>query len=278
LSPFTFREVLAIHEVPVPRFELPDDFGALSDYYQIYRHALWSHFASYLTWGGYPEVVLAESPDTKRILLKEILSTYIQKDVSGFLKIENTSAFNKLVRLLTTQIGSLVNRHELSATLGIDQRTVSKYLDVLEGTYVCSLVKPFFSNARKELSKMPKVYVCDAGIYHFYHAQGFNTYETLSGHLVENYVYLGLRNSERIDNIQFYRTISKSEVDFIVTQKDVLIPIEVKFQASPKMPVSVTRFMENYSAPKAVVITQDRLACSGAHTFLPVPLLEMVTL
>jgi predicted AAA+ superfamily ATPase len=89
------------------------------------------------------------------------IRTYIQKDIAGFLKVENIRAFNHLIRILASQIGNLMNQSELNATLGISINTLSKYVDMLEGTYVIDLLSPYFTNIRKELSKMPKVYFHD---------------------------------------------------------------------------------------------------------------------
>lgn len=149
-------------ELPLREFETIDH-SALEDYQALHGTALKAAYAEYLNLGGYPEPVLAPA-ELRLDILKELLSTYLRKDVAGYQRIENVSGFNNLVRILGSQIGSQVNKSELCATLRMNAETVNRYLDILEGTFVFSLVPPWFSNPRKEVSKMPKVYVSDPGI------------------------------------------------------------------------------------------------------------------
>ena len=126
----------------------------MADFTSLYGFMLKTAYSEYLSLGGYPEPAL--SPPEIRL---EIL-----KDVAGYLRVENVSGFNNLVRVLGSQIGSLVNRSELSSTLRLNAETVNRYLDILEGTFMFRLLPPWFTNPRKEVSKMPKVYVGDFGI------------------------------------------------------------------------------------------------------------------
>ena len=73
-----------------------------------------------------------------------------------FLKIDNIADYNNLTKIFAFQAGSLWNVNEIASTLGISNKTVSKYIDILEGTYVFKRVQPFSRNIRKEISKMPK--------------------------------------------------------------------------------------------------------------------------
>ncbi|MBL7159590.1 ATP-binding protein, partial [Candidatus Microgenomates bacterium] len=115
----------------------------------------------YLTFGGYPRVVLAQTEKEKSDVLQEIYQSYLEKDVQLLLKVEKETAFQALIKLLASQVGSLINKTELSSTLGLTQKTLDKYLYFLEKTFVIYLVRPFFTNVRKELRKSPKVYFSD---------------------------------------------------------------------------------------------------------------------
>ena len=129
----------------------------------MYSEELKYQFTEYLKFGGYPEVATTKKIDHKKIIIKELIATYIQKDISGFQKIENISGFNNLLKILINQSGNIVKKNELSNTLGLNYETINKYIDILKGTYVIDLVPPYFSNIRKEVSKMPKVYSLDFG-------------------------------------------------------------------------------------------------------------------
>lgn len=276
LFPFSFREYLSTDRKFQKRLNLDRDFQDLIDYYEIYRRELEQKFSFYILWGGYPEVALEESAEPKRRIMQDIISTYIEKDISNFLKIENISAFNNLAKILSYQIGSLVNRNELSGTLGINYKTVSKYLDILEGTFIYSFITPYFTNIRKELSRMPKVYLDDTGIYYYYNPQQFLQFNSIPGNVIENYVYITLRRMKSIDSVQFYRTISKSEIDFVIKKWEKIIPIEVKFRKTPKVPAVLKRFMEKQNSDKGIIITKDSLRIEDNVYFIPVTLLGFI--
>lgn len=159
VHPFSFREFIRARGQDLPDSLLdPQREGPLRDRAMLYGSTLKALYSEYLRFGGYPETVLA-APEQRLILLRELLSTYIRKDVAGYQHVENTAGFNNLVRLLSSQIGSQVNRSELAPTLRLNAETINRYLDILEGTFVLRLVAPWFTNPRKEISKMPKVYL-----------------------------------------------------------------------------------------------------------------------
>ncbi|MFQ6067305.1 MAG: ATP-binding protein, partial [bacterium] len=145
-------------------WDLSENSKDLKEFYAVYKDDLERRFLEYANWGGYPEVCLQGNLKKKEILLKEIIITYVQKDIVDFLKVGNVSAFNNLVSLLSHQVGSLLNKVEVCNTLGIHFRTLENYLDILKGTFIFSFLKPFFTNIRKELSKMPKIYADDMGV------------------------------------------------------------------------------------------------------------------
>ena len=276
LLPFSFYEYLSSDRRFTHKFHLYNEFKEIADFYRIYRDELNFRFVSYIRWGGYPEVALENEKERRRVLLKEIISTYIEKDISGFLHVENVSAFNNLVKLLCAQIGSLVNKSELSNTLNLHQKTLTKYLNILEGTFVFSFVTPFYTNIRKELSKMPKVYVNDTGIYYHFYPQDSISFESIAGNVVENFVYNTLKTMKGIDSILFYRTIAKSEVDFILKKGEVVIPVEVKFRSRVKKPVTMKHFQEKYKTKKGIIVTKNEIKKEGDTYFIPAPMLGLI--
>jgi len=116
------------------------------------------HLLNYLNYGSYPEVLITTNVEKRKIILKEIISTYVSKDIAGFMKVAEIGSFNNLLKLLASQIGNLVNKSETGNVLQLDHRKLNHFLDILSGTYVINLLSPFFTNTRKEISKMPKVY------------------------------------------------------------------------------------------------------------------------
>jgi len=279
VRPFSFKEFVRarLPELPQREFEV-NDSSSLEDFAALYGTALKAAYAEYLNLGGYPEPVLSP-PELRLDILKELLSTYLRKDVAGYQRIENISGFNNMVRILGSQIGSQVNKSELGTTLRLNAETVNRYLDILEGTFVFSLVPPWFSNPRKEVSKMPKIYVSDPGILL---ASGARlsarlSYDLLDGHSVENAVWSSL--AARSGGIRYWRTSGGAEVDFIVDTDSGPLPVEVKFTASkPSEPVAMRNFRAAYpEARRGLIVSRDTIGVDGIPV-VPAYLMDFVVL
>jgi len=281
INPFSFREYLrGSSDVKSQLFSL-DNFSGLRDFYSIYGDELRLRVMDYMNWGGYPEPSL-ERGERKRTILREIIGTYLQKDIAGFLNIAKLDAYNNLLRLLATQVGNLVNKNELANTLRLNMETVNKYLNVLEGTYVFSFLAPYFTNVRKELSKMAKVYVRDAGLKRVILNDPFHqSLDTLTGAEVENFVFIHAGNMKGIQKINYYRTVSKSEIDFILHQEGKLLPLEVKYKKQVKsIPLAIKNFLANYPdrAHQSITVTRDQLEQRDNHYLIPFILLPFLHL
>jgi len=209
----------------------------------------------YLSFGGYPRVVLAETEEEKIEILREIYLSYLEKDIGLLLKVEKEQAFENLVKILACQAGNLINRAELSSTLGITEKTIKKYLYFLEKTFVINLVKPFFRNARKELTKSPKVYFSDIGLLHV--AQGVlpSIQKPIKGNVFENACFLRLKELHLLKPAQFWRTKSGAEVDFIISSPETgkPIPIEVKLTPKDIFGKSLISFIEKYQPEESFI-------------------------
>ena len=218
-------------------------------------------FEEYATWGGYPEVVKAEEEDTKRIILKNIYETYITRDIVELLKITDFSKLRNLLLLLAGRIGNLVNYNDLTLNTHTYFKEVKRYLFILQETFIIEMVKPFFSNETTELKKNPKIYFIDTG-FRNYLLHNFNDLAIRQdkGAIVENSVFSQLKIKEK-DNyqIRYWRTLSKAEVDFILKENGVLVPVEVKY-SEMKMP-QVTRgfrnFLSAYKPKRALILTKN---------------------
>ncbi|MEK7560726.1 MAG: ATP-binding protein [Patescibacteria group bacterium] len=282
LSSFSFREYLRARSKMRYDFswKQDSDISALEEFYRIYGEDLKRHFLDYVAWGGYPETATTEDPQKREAILKDIVSTYIQKDVAGFLRVENISAFNKLVALLGRGVGNLVNKTELANTLDLNIKTIDKYLDMLEGTYVFSLLRPFHSNIRKTLTKTPKVYVHDFGVLKcvLRDTEVIRAPELLEGNRVENFVFNEISRARDSADLFFYRTASGAEVDFVVRTAPTIL-IEVKWRAARQKTPSVMRALKEElgSDTALLVTTRDELRLDAEGTlFVPASVLPFV--
>lgn len=215
----------------------------------------------YLIFGGYPKVVLAPTHEEKTEVLTEIFTSYLEKDIALLLRVQKETTFENLVKVLAGQVGNLVNKNELSATLGINFKTLNKYLYFLEKTFVISLVKPFFRNARKELTKSPKIYFCDLGLLGLAQGGLLLAEPRVAGGFFENACFLRLKELELLKPPQFWRTKSGAEVDFIIFSSKTGRPIPIEVKLSPrKKPVlgkSLISFLKEYQPEKAFVYTKE---------------------
>lgn len=270
---FNYENRSSIQAVPLSHFD------EIELFYKTYSDSINLRFKEYLAFGGYPEVITTVQHKDKEVILESIIKTYIEKDIAGFLNIENITGFNNLVKILADQIGNLVNLSEISTTTTLSRNTAEKYLDVLVGTYVFNLITPFYRNIRSELTKMPKVYALDIGIRNYF-TRSFDADHQLDGHLIENFVYLELLHQCKKDRIHFYRTIGGAEIDFVIEGAgDSVILGEVKYRPKASIPVAMKNFTARYpnTASKKIIFTKNVLKKDTDNTvFLPVDLLPFV--
>jgi uncharacterized protein len=195
----------------------------------------------------------------KRMEMDEIYASYIEKDISLLLNIEKTEKISALVKLLASRTGKLVNYHEISNTLNLATETLKKYLWYLEKTFIINKLPPFFKNVKKEITKSPIYYFHDIGLKNY--ASGyFAGYGDIvePGFVFQNFIFNILKDifSNSPVSINFWRTLDKAEVDFIISAGDNIIPLEVKYQhmKSQQISRSFRSFIEKYSPEKAFIV------------------------
>ncbi len=182
----------------------------------------------YMIYGGYPGVALTRDAIMKRRRLGAIFNDYVRKDLGTLFSIEHLNEFTRLVKLLATQIGGLLTYAHMASALGLNQRTVSCYLDILEATFILARLFPYRANIRKRLIKTPKIYFYDNGIRNM--ALGdFSPYHNRpdQGILAENMIFAYLISkieAPEAFGLCFWRTSAGGEVDFI--WNDILIEVK----------------------------------------------------
>jgi len=204
-------------------------------------------FDEYMVYGGYPEVVLAETEKEKQEVLKELVNSYMKKDAleAG---VREELKFFQLARLLADQAGNMVNNNELGNTLQMTGPTVDNYIYIMQKSFIVNLLSPFYGNLRKELTKMNKVYFSDNGLRNAL-TNNFSKFNDRrdKGELLENYVYNRLRKLYEADNLHYWRTADGNEVDFIVEQGiKVGLAYELKYNDIQYKPNKYNKFIEGY--------------------------------
>ena len=203
----------------------------------------------FLTFGMYPEIFSYENDLDKMDYLKELINSFLYKDLLELSQIKNSGKIYDLLRLLAFQIGSTVSYNELGKKLGLSTDTVISYIDLLEKVFIIYRLPGFSKNLRKEITKNKKVYFYDVGIRNAL-IEDYTIPEKRSdiGHLWENFII-----TERIKknnyvrahlNSFFWRTYTGAELDYLEQGGGQLSGVEIKWgNKTVKAPKS---WIENY--------------------------------
>lgn len=220
------------------------------------KEKLQSYWNSYILYGGYPKVVLAENDELKKILLEEIGTSYIKKDALDA-GVRNTDKYFTLLKILAGQTGQMVNTQEISNTLNMARKTIDEYLYIIKKSYQAACIQPYYRNIRKELTKMPKIYFYDLGLRNFF-LNNFNEMRSRSdrGPYLENIAFREfLRQKGKTDGIKYWRTQDKKEIDFIIGKE----AFEIKSNENKKDEKKYAKFKEQYPDIKFSFLTQDEI-------------------
>jgi predicted AAA+ superfamily ATPase len=214
-----------------------------------------------LIFGSYPQVVMANKRQERITVITEIANSYLLKDILDFDRVRGSLPIWNLLKLLAFQVGSEVSQNELSRSLGIDVKTVGRYLDLLEKAFVLYRLDGFSRNLRREVTRNSKYYFYDNGIRNAVVNQ-FNPIDQRDdiGALWENFVVM-----ERIKHLEysfipanqyFWRTYSQQEIDLVEESGKNLDGYEFKWSQSksPKVPPEWSR---TYPRATYSVITPD---------------------
>ncbi len=231
-EPLTGRKSTLI-QYPLAQREL----GALEQ-----RHETDSRLESRLLYGAYPEVVLMQDNREREQYLKEIVSSYLYKDILELDGIRQSAKIGRLLQLIAFQIGKEVSYTELGTSLGMSKNTVDHYLDLLEKAFVIKKLGGFSRNLRNEITKNSRYYFIDNGVRNAL-INNFNPLDLRNdvGELWENYLVIErLKRQEYLResaNNYFWRTYSKKELDLVEERNGQLNGYEIKWgKAKPRAP------------------------------------------
>lgn len=197
----------------------------------LYRDEIQRHFYDYLVYGGYPEVVLATKLADRKEVLRELRNAYGKKDAREA-GLQYPDLYLKLMRVAADQIAGLLNINRLAADLTSDNKTLKNYLWVMQKSFHIHCLPPFHQRVASELRKMPKLFFADLGLRNSLQ----NNFSPIGerddrGDLLENYVYLRLKQMAGEEMLRYWRTQNRQEVDFVVRYDDgTAAAFEVKWR------------------------------------------------
>lgn len=200
LFPLDFGEFLLFKEIKSVttnwqknRFD-KDEYNRLSAYYE-----------EFIRFGGFPQVVLAKSEATKKDILLDIMSSYVNIDIRTLADFSDERNLFALAKLLVTRVGSRIEYNNLAKQIGLSRHTVKNYITFFEKTYLIHTVPVFTNNVGREIVKARKLYFCDTGL--------ANTLaEISSGAQFENTVY---NQIVKQGMVQYYALKTGNEIDFV---------------------------------------------------------------
>lgn len=217
-------------------------------------------FERRLIYGSYPDVLLGSLSPEKALM--ELTESYLYKDILEMEGIRKSSVLQKLLVALALQIGSEVSYNELSKIVGVDNKTVEKYIDILEKCYIVFRLNSFSRNIRTELTKSKKIYFYDLGVRNAV-LRSFASLEFRqdNGALWENF-FIAERlkynhYADRLVNAYFWRTSDKQEIDYIEEINGELHLFEMKWNVKKQNVKLPNLFVETYHPKQATVITPE---------------------
>lgn len=196
-----------------------------------------------LIYGSYPEVILTPSMDEKKEYLRELVSSYLYKDLLQIEGLKKSSVLVQILQMLAFQVGKEVSHQEIGQQVGLNKITIGRYLDLLEKAFILINIRGFSRNLRKEITKKSRYYFYDVGVRNALINQ-FNPIHLRNdiGEIWENYIVverLKAQEYKRIhSNNYFWRTYNQQEIDWVEEREGKLFGYEIKWQNKNSKPPS----------------------------------------
>ncbi|PIZ65320.1 hypothetical protein COU87_03295 [Candidatus Roizmanbacteria bacterium CG10_big_fil_rev_8_21_14_0_10_39_12] len=213
-----------------------------------------------LIFGGYPDVITADSKISKIAVLENLRDSYLLKDILMLDNLKDSIFVFNLLRQIAFQIGHDISHTELAQNLNSNPRTIQRYLELLEKTFILFSLRGFSRNLRKEYTKTPRYYFWDNGVRNVL-ISNFNELNVRDdvGQLWENYCVVERikKNKYKLNsaNYFFWRTYDQKEIDLIEERNGKLYGYEMKFgKPNVKKPVE---FLETYSGSQFQIINKE---------------------
>lgn len=214
----------------------------------------------YLIYGSYPKVLTMKSFEEKAQNLRSLVDSYLLKDILDLEDVKGSKVLLDLLRLLAFQISNEVSLSELAQNLPIDPKTVARYLDLLEKSFVLINIRGYSKNLRKEISSKSKYYFYDNGIRNAV----INNFNPLNlrddkGKLWENFLVVERLKKQTyrsiLANNYFWRTWDQKEVDFVEEREGKLFGYEFKY--SPTKDRIPQDFIKTYPNSELSIINSE---------------------
>jgi len=190
--------------------------------------------------GGYPPLFDDDRALDPGQWLENYLTALVNRDIYGILRVRNRSAFDRFVRICASRTGQVFDAASVARELGVDNKTVTLWLSVLEQCYIVRLLRPHYRNFGKRLTKRPKLFFLDSGLTcRLLQIRDVNQLRVhpLWGALVETWCFTEVLKARLNRGLRpgcwFWRSSDGKEVDLLIETGRDLFPIEIKASATP---------------------------------------------
>ncbi|GBR73673.1 ATPase [Candidatus Termititenax aidoneus] len=193
-----------------------------------------------IIWQGFFPEVITLNPQKRAAFYAAYIKTYLERDVRQLVNIGDESAFLTFLKATAARTGQLLNLNDLAANTGISPKTAKHWLSILQTAGLVYLLKPYFKNITKRLSKTPKLYFMDTGLAAY--LADWNTPEALetgamAGAFFETFVVTEIIKSYyhtgHEPQLYYYRDAKHNEIDLLIHQDGLYYPVEIKKSTLP---------------------------------------------
>jgi len=238
LHTLSFREFLTFKNI---NFNASDAIGR--KFISAEYERLKKYYEEFVRYGGFPEVALSKSSSDKKDIVSDILNSYLNIDVKNISEIRDQKNLHTLLKMLAYRAGTRLDYSKLSSLTGISRPSVYNYMNLLENTFVITLVPVLAKNPDREIVKAPKIFINDNGLLN-------QLAEVSSGVQFENAVFNQLKFYGKL---QYYSLKTGKEIDFILNNKTA---IEVKETATSQDLTRIKNLSNNINISKNILVSR----------------------
>jgi len=207
--------------------------------------------------GGFPRSFLAKTEKDSVSWRKDFIQSFVERDLPAYGMTLPPIMLSRLWVMLAHYHGQLLNSSEIARSLGINELTVKRYLDVLSGVFMIRQLQPWHVNIKKRQVKAPKIYIRDTGILHS--LLGIRTMDDLSanpkyGASWEGYIIEQVINFAEPDEVYFWATHNGAEIDLVFSKGGRMYGVEVKRADAPGLTPSMRAALEDLKLKRIAVI------------------------
>ncbi|MGB4246589.1 MAG: DUF4143 domain-containing protein, partial [Pseudohongiellaceae bacterium] len=230
--------------------------------------------------GGFPLAFLAENDADSFIWRKNFVQAVLERDIPQLGSGISAVAMQRFWAMLAHFHGQIWNAAELARSLGVNESTARRYLDLLEGVFMVRRLQPWHENMKKRQVKSPKIYFRDSGLLH--QLLGIQTGSELQLHprlgaSWEGYVLEEILKSQQPDEAWFWATHAGAELDLLMMHRGKRTGVEIKRMDAPRMTASMRIALDELKLDNLLVVYPGNQRYTIAEGVEAVPFAEIAT-